>query len=49
MKDSRRNYLTLRAFLKEYFDMQKEKENQNEVIDYIKNGIEYKGSRLWIL
>lgn len=49
MKDSRRNYLTLRAFLKEYFDMQKEKENQNEVIEYIRNGIEYKGSRLWIL
>jgi uncharacterized hydrophobic protein (TIGR00271 family) len=49
MKDSRRNYLTLRAFLKEYFDMQREKENQSEVIEYIRNGIEYKGARLWIL
>ncbi len=49
MKDSRRNYLTFRAFLKEYFDMQKEKENQSEVIEFIRNGIEYKGARLWIL
>lgn len=49
MKDSRRNLFTLRAFLREYFDLQKERESQSEVIEDIRNGIEYKGSRLWIL
>lgn len=49
MKDSRRNLFTLRAFLREYLNLQKGRENQSEVVEYISDSIEYKGSQLWIL
>lgn len=49
MKDSRRNLFTLRAFFREYLDLEKEQANKTEVDQYIREGIEYKGSRLWIL
>lgn len=39
----------VRHFLKEYFDLRKNKENEEITIDSICNGVEFKGTNLWVL
>ncbi len=46
--DSRRNFL-FRKFLKEYLDLHRSKEDEQVTVEYIRNGVEFKGTNLWIL
>lgn len=49
MRDSRRNLLTFRGFIREYFNIQTNKATQSEADKYIRSSIEYKGASMWIL
>ncbi|NLZ73261.1 MAG: TIGR00341 family protein [Bacteroidales bacterium] len=49
MKSDSRNVFALKSFFKEYFDLKKDKENENETEESIRQGVEMKGARLWIL
>ncbi len=44
-----KNYFNLKGFLKEYLDINKDKESEALTIESIKKGVEFKGSNLWIL
>lgn len=46
--DSKRNFL-VRKFLKEYLDLHRSKEDEQVTVEYIRNGVEFKGTNLWIL
>lgn len=46
--DSKRNFL-FRKFLKEYLDLHRSKEDEQITVEYIRNGVEFKGTNLWIL
>lgn len=46
--DSKRNFL-VRKFLKEYLDLHRSKEDERVTVEYIRNGVEFKGTNLWIL
>ncbi len=39
----------VKRFMKEYFDMRKDKDNELETVDSIRKGVEFKGANLWIL
>ena len=41
--------LAVKAFVKEYFDLRKDKENEDTTVDSIRKGVEFKGANLWIL
>lgn len=43
------NMFIFRRFLREYLDLRKDKENENNIIENIRNGVEFKGATLWIL
>ncbi len=49
MKTDPRNILAIKAFLKEYFDLRKDKEDEVKTVDSIRKGVEFKGANLWIL
>ena len=49
MKTDSRNMLAVKAFVKEYFDLRKDKENEDTTVDSIRKGVEFKGANLWIL
>lgn len=44
-----RNTFAIKAFLKEYLDLRKDKANELETVDSIRKGVEFKGATLWIL
>ncbi|MDO4165564.1 MAG: TIGR00341 family protein, partial [Bacteroides sp.] len=44
-----RNTFAIKAFLKEYLDLRKDKDNELETVDSIRKGVEFKGANLWIL
>lgn len=46
--DSKRNFL-VRKFLKEHLDLHRSKEDEQVTVEYIRNGVEFKGTNLWIL
>ena len=39
----------IKQFFKEYFDLSKNQEDEKTTIENIKNGVEFKGSNLWVL
>lgn len=43
------NNLTFRAWLEKYFDLKREKENEEQTIEQIRADVEFKGARIWIL
>lgn len=43
------NNLTLKAWLEKYFDLNREKENEEQTIEQIRADVEFKGARIWIL
>lgn len=49
METDNRNLFAVRAFLKEYLDLRKDKDNELAAIDSIRKGVEFKGASLWIL
>lgn len=42
-------YVQIKAFFTRIFDVRQEKENEQETIDSIKKGVEFKGTNLWVL
>lgn len=49
MKTERRTFFAIGAFLKEYLDLRKDKDNELATVESIRKGVEFKGSNLWIL
>ena len=49
MKIDKRNVHAVRAFLREYLDLRKDKDDELKTVDSIRKGVEFKGSNLWIL
>ena len=47
--DPHRNTFAIKAFLKEYLDLRKDKDNELETVESIRKGVEFKGANLWIL
>ena len=39
----------LRKFFDEYMDLNRSKEDEQVTVDSIRNGVEFKGTNLWIL
>lgn len=42
-------YVQIKAFFARIFDVRQEKEDEQETIDSIKKGVEFKGTNLWVL
>lgn len=49
MKTERRNFFAIKAFLNEYLDLRKDKDDELQTVESIKKGVEFKGANLWIL
>ena len=49
MKADNRNIFAVKAFLREYLDLRKDKDNEQATVDSIRKGVECKGANLWIL
>lgn len=49
MKTDNRNIFAIKAFLREYLDLKKDKDNELATVDSIRKGVEFKGANLWIL
>lgn len=49
MKADNRNIFAVKAFLREYLDLRKDKDNELATVDSIRKGVEFKGANLWIL
>ena len=49
MKADNRNIFAIKAFLREYLDLRKDKDNELATVDSIRKGVEFKGANLWIL
>ncbi len=49
MKIDRRNVHAVRAFIREYLDLRKDKDDEAKTVDSIRKGVEFKGANLWIL
>lgn len=49
MTSENRNTFAIKAFLKDYLDLRKDKDNELETVDSIRKGVEFKGANLWIL
>ena len=47
--DPHRNTFAIKAFVKEYLDLRKDKDNELETVESIRKGVEFKGANLWIL
>lgn len=43
------NEVTLKSWLEKYFDLNREKENEDQTIEQIRADVEFKGARIWIL
>ena len=44
-----RLFAAFREFLKDRFNLEEDKANENEIIDSIKKGVEFRGINLWVL
>jgi len=44
-----KNIFAFRAFLREYLDFRRDKEDEQQIVDEISRGIEFRGTNLWIL
>lgn len=44
-----KNVPFIKKFLSEYFDLRKDKDNEALTVESIRNGVEFKGTNLWIL
>lgn len=44
-----RNKYIIRKFFKDYLDLNKSKEDEQQTVDAIRNGVEFKNANLWIL
>lgn len=49
MKTESRNFFAIKAFLREYLDLRKDKDDELQTVESIKKGVEFKGANLWIL
>ena len=49
LKNDLKNMPYIRQFLHEYFDLGKDKDNEAVTVESIRNGVEFKGTNLWIL
>ena len=49
LKNDLKNMPYIRQFLHEYFDLGKDKDNEALTVESIRNGVEFKGTNLWIL
>ena len=45
----KRRMLLLRRFYREYIDLQKDKEDEQLIVERIRNGVDFKGANLWVL
>lgn len=41
--------ISLKAYLRQYFDMSENREKEEDVVDEIASGVTFKGANLWIL
>ena len=48
LKNDLKNMPYIRQFLHEYFDLGKDKDNEAVTVESIRNGVEFKGTNLWI-
>lgn len=46
MKADNRNIFAIKAFLREYLDLRKDKDNELATVDSIRKGVEFKGANL---
>ena len=44
-----RLFVALRDFLLDRFNLEEDKANENEIVDAIKKGIEFRGTNVWVL
>ncbi len=49
MSIDKRNMHAIKAFLKDYLDLRKDKDDELKTVDSIRKGVEFKGANLWIL
>ena len=49
MKTDSRNVFAIKSFLKEYLDIRKDKENEKGTEESMRQGVEFKGAKLWVL
>ena len=49
MSTDKRNVFAVRAFIKEYLDLHKDKDNEQLTVESIRKGVSFKGANLWIL
>lgn len=49
LKDDLKNMPFVKQFIREYFDLRKSKDNEDLTVETIRNGVEFKGTNLWIL
>lgn len=47
--NSDRNMFAIRAFLRNYLDFRREKEDEQQCMNEIRRGVEFRGTNLWIL
>ncbi|MGL5957466.1 MAG: TIGR00341 family protein [Phocaeicola sp.] len=48
-REELKNSLFIKQFISDYFDIRRSKEEEAVTIDNIRNGVEFKGTNLWIL
>ena len=49
MKIDRRNVHAVRAFIREYLDLRKDKDDEAKTVSSIRKVVEFKGANLWLL
>lgn len=49
LKNNLKNVPYIKQFFGEYFDLRKDKDNEALTVESIRNGVEFKGTNLWIL
>ena len=49
LKNNLKNVPYIKQFFSEYLDLRKDKDNEALIVESIRNGVEFKGTNLWIL
>ena len=49
LKSNLKNVPYIKQFFSEYLDLRKDKDNEALIVESIRNGVEFKGTNLWIL
>lgn len=49
LKNDLKNVPYIKQFFGEYLDLRKDKDNEALIVESIRNGVEFKGTNLWIL